>query len=50
MLESMIGKAEDGEKGEVTDEMAKLMQQRTVPMTPLVMSQIGNETDIGDNK
>ena len=51
MLESMIGKGQDGEKGgEVTEEMIKIMQQRTVPMTPLVMSQIGNETGEGDPK
>ncbi len=50
MLESMVGKGQEAEKGEVTDEMIKIMQQRTVPMTPLVMSQIGNETAEGDNK
>jgi hypothetical protein len=50
MLESMIGKGEEGEKGEVSEEMIKIMQQRTVPMTPLVMSQIGNETGEGDPK
>lgn len=38
MLESMIGKGQDAMKGEVTDEMIQIMQQRTVAMTPLVMS------------
>lgn len=50
MLESMVGKGQEAEKGQVTDEMIKIMQQRTVPMTPLVMSQIGNETAEGDSK
>ena len=48
MLESMIEKNHEG--GKVTEEMIQIMEQRTVPMTPLVMSQIGNETGDGDSK
>jgi hypothetical protein len=46
ILESMINKGE-GEKGEVNEELAKLMQHRTVPMTPLVLNELGNQTDGG---
>ena len=39
LLESMINKNEgDDEKGAVSEELAKIMEYRTVPMTPLVLN------------
>jgi hypothetical protein len=44
LLESMIEKGGGESKGEITDEMRKIMEQRTVPMTPLMGL---NDTDGG---
>ena len=46
LLESMINKDAD-EKGAVSDELSKIMEHRTVPMTPLILNELGNQTDDG---